>query len=183
MPTPPDFTTGAVLTAAQMRTIGMHLIKEQTVASSAQTSVQVTNVFSANYDNYRITYTGGAGTTGHVMMLQLEVGGVVSATSYYSGFSGYTYGGAATGAGTANVGLVIYGGGGDNGWSMMDMTIYDPFKTVFTKFSNPIHYASYGGFNSAVHALATSYTGFAIYPNLGTISNGVVRVYGMRNSL
>jgi hypothetical protein len=43
MATPPDFSSGAVLTAAQMNSVGLWLVKTQTVGT-AVSSVAVTGV-------------------------------------------------------------------------------------------------------------------------------------------
>ena len=50
MATPPTFSSGSVLTAAQMNAVGLWLVKTQTVGT-AVSSVSVTDVFSSNYDN------------------------------------------------------------------------------------------------------------------------------------
>ena len=61
MATPPTFSSGAVLTAAQMNSVGMWLVKTQTVGT-AVSSVTVTGAFSADYDNYLILMSGGTGS-------------------------------------------------------------------------------------------------------------------------
>jgi hypothetical protein len=72
MATPPDFTTGAVLTAAQMNAVGLWLVKTQTVGSAVP-DVTVTDAFSADYDNYKILYTGGT-ASGAVGPLNMKLG-------------------------------------------------------------------------------------------------------------
>jgi len=177
----PVFTNGTVLPASDLNAIGMWLVKSQTVGTGVS-SVTVTGAFSADYDNYQIIYSGGSASGGHVMQIQLKVaGGSTSTTGYYSGMSGYTYAGAATGAGTANTSSFLYGGGGDSGWSEVNMYISDPFKTVFTKESNPVWFATYTGHNAAVHAVATSYADFVMTPTGGvTLTGGTISVYGYR---
>jgi len=46
----PSFTSGDILTAADMNAVGLWLVKTQTVGT-AVSSVQVTGAFSSTYDN------------------------------------------------------------------------------------------------------------------------------------
>ena len=75
----PDFSPGEVLTAAAMDSIGLWLVKTQAVGAGVSTIV-VSDAFSANYDNYLITYTGGSAST--TMNLSLRLG-TVTTTEYY----------------------------------------------------------------------------------------------------
>jgi len=76
------FTTGEVLTASDTNTYlansGLVYIKQQTVGN-AVASVTVSDAFSSTYDNYKITYTGGASSGGGA--LKLTLGATV--TGYY----------------------------------------------------------------------------------------------------
>ena len=78
----PSFTSGEVLTAADMNAVGLWLVKTQTVGT-AVASVTVTDAFSSTYDNYRIIYTGGAASTSCVLSLQFGIGGTMTTTNYY----------------------------------------------------------------------------------------------------
>ena len=53
MATPPVFSAGAVLTAAQMNAVGLWEIKTQTIGTGVA-SFEVTGAFSSDYDNYKI---------------------------------------------------------------------------------------------------------------------------------
>lgn len=171
----PVFTNGTVLPASDLNAIGLWLVKSQAVGNGVS-SVVVSDAFSATFDNYLVEYSGGSASTGCVTYFALNG----TSSGYYSGMSGATYAGAHTFAGTANASSVVYGGGGDNGWVSVLMTLIDPYKALFTKFSNPVWYATYAGHNAAVHAAATSHTGFTITPSSGTITGGTIYVYGYR---
>ena len=56
----PTFTNGQVLPASDLNAIGLWLVKSQTVGTGVS-SVTVSNAFSADFDNYRIIYSGGVG--------------------------------------------------------------------------------------------------------------------------
>ena len=178
----PVFASGDVLNASDMNGVGLWLVKSQAVGTGVG-SVTVTGAFSADYDNYKVFYSGGSGSTGHVMLVQLKLGGGgVAGTSYFSGMSGATYSNSPVTVGLANVSSVTYGGGGEaTGFTAVDMTIIDPFKTVFTKFSNSVWFATYAATNTAVHAELTSYTDLVLTPSSGTLTGGTVRIYGYRN--
>jgi hypothetical protein len=177
----PVFANGDVLNASDMNAVGLWLVKTQAVGSGVA-SVTVTGAFSADYDNYLVTYSGGTGSGSHVLGLQLQTsGGSTSATGYYGGFATYSYANALTGAGFSNSTAFAYCGGGEATWSAMWATIIDPFKTAFTKGSYPVYFASYSGQVAAVHAVSTSYTNVVITPNTGTLTGGTIRVYGYRN--
>jgi hypothetical protein len=97
MATPPTFSSGTVLTAAQMNAVGLWLVKTQTIGN-AVSSVAVTNAFSTDYDNYKIIISGGASSAQAFLTLQLGA----SATGYYYANSGVTYAGVAFVGGASN---------------------------------------------------------------------------------
>ncbi len=80
MATPPTFTTGAVLTAAQMSQVG--LWKIATSSFTSQTTVPIDNVFSADYDDYEILIDITASATNGNIGMQLNIAGTPTATNY-----------------------------------------------------------------------------------------------------
>ena len=180
MATPPTFTSGAVLTAAQMNSVGLWLVKTQTVGT-AVLSETVTSAFSADYDNYLILLSGG--TSSAAASMGIEIGGAVN--NYY-GFM--TYGDATTntvqGAGRNSSSLMNWVGGSQGAGQAVHVSVQviNPFKALYTKFLNGVYQNSnvYGTMQGE-HRVATSYTSFKLVPDSGTISNGTVYVYGYRN--
>jgi hypothetical protein len=67
MATPPDFTAGQVLTAAQMNKIGLWVVKTET-AFSAAASVTADSVFTADFTNYVLKLRYTTSTTGSVSL-------------------------------------------------------------------------------------------------------------------
>jgi hypothetical protein len=180
MATPPDFSSGAVLTAAQMNSVGLWLVKSQTIGS-AVTSVTVTGAFSADYDNYKIIISGGVASTSSALALRLGA----SATGYYAGLIYGTYSGAtANFAGINNGSSFLFVGVGTANSLTANIEVLSPFATKVTGVSNPyIDTATAGaaGTASGFHNSATSHTAFTLLVGAGTITGGTIKVYGLRN--
>jgi hypothetical protein len=91
MATPPDFTTGQVLTAAQMNAVGMWLVKSDTITTG--NSKEITACFSADYDNYKIVLSNIRGSS--VVNVFMRMGTTATGVYYYGGLS-RSYGSATT---------------------------------------------------------------------------------------
>jgi hypothetical protein len=179
MATPPTFTTGAVLTAAQMNAVGLWLVKTQTVGSGVA-SVTVTGAFSADYDNYKITYDGGTGTT--LISLSLKLG--ASTTGYYAitNYAAYNNNLVPLSGGDNNASLWNTVGYATTGHTEMCLDLLSPFLAKRTSLCNAAWCAeTVAGSSNGLHQVSTSYTDFTIGVNTGTISGGTIRVYGYRN--
>jgi hypothetical protein len=160
---------------------GMVLIKSQTIGS-AVSSVTVSDVFSATYDNYLINVDGGVATTD--VALRITFG----ATS-----SGYRFTSWYTGWGTNTV--TAAGGATQSSWDQVvqgttstlngQMRIFDPFlakqtvghwNAVRTNASGE-NIMGWGVLNDS-----TSYTAFTLTISSGNMTGGTIRVYGFANS-
>ena len=179
MATPPTFSSGAVLTAAQMNSVGIWLVKTQAVGS-AVSSVAVTGAFSADYDNYLILYSGGTGSAAHSSGIQLGA----STTGYYTFLN---YGDVATptplGAGRNNQSSAAWLGGcqGAGQAAHLSTLVINPFKAMYTKILNGTYQnASIYGTSQGEHRVSTSYTGFTVIPDTGTLTGGTIFVYGYK---
>ena len=179
MATPPDFSSGQVLTSSAMNSVGLRLVKTQTVGT-AEASVTVSNAFSADYDNYLILMSGGTVSTD--ASIGITIGGAVN--NYYGFMS---YGDATTntiqGVGRNNSALLNWVGGGTTGQAVhARVEVMNPFKASYTKFANGSYQNgnAYGTMQGE-HRVATSYTAFSLTPDSGTITGGTIRVYGYRN--
>ena len=179
MATPPDFSSGAVLTAAQMNSVGLWLVKTQ-VVGTAVNSVAVTGAFTSDYANYLITLTGGTGSADQAIALNLT-----GSTQFYYGFLNYgsmlgaTPLGANINAGSAwtFVGGSKAGQGAHLSCQLMSPNVATYTKCYFGAYQNGDAYGTFSG----EHRVATAYTGFTIAPGVGTLTGGTIRVYGMRN--
>jgi hypothetical protein len=173
----PSFASGEVLTAADMNAVGLWLIKTQTVGTGVS-SVSVTGAFSADYDNYRITYTGGSSSAANAdLSLQLNgaTGSNYETVLFYANFGAA----AVSCASTTSTSYAWAGQAQTNGNTMM-VDLLKPFMAEPTRYSAQF-WANGVGWSQGRHTLATSYTGFTVIHGGGTMTGGTIRVYGYKN--
>jgi hypothetical protein len=171
------FTTGQVLTAAQMNAVGLWLVKSQAVGSGVS-SVTVTGAFSADYDNYKITYTDGVSSVAAIdMNLQLNgaTGSDYDTVLFYASF-----GAASASVASTTSTSFAWSGQGNSGGNVVYVDLLKPFLAQPTRYLAEF-WAGGVGWAQGRHNLATSYTGFSIFPASGTLTGGTIRVYGYRN--
>lgn len=171
----PVFTTGEVLTAANMNQVGLWLVKSQTVGSGVS-SVTVTGAFSADYDNYRIIYANATGSSIDWLNMTLNGASGVSYTwGHYFIQIGVTTG-STTSAGATSWRTAVMG----NRFQVV-IDVCSPFLTARTTFTSSgggeVYFSTGGGMNTDL----TSSTGFTLTPATGTLTGGTIRVYGLRN--
>ena len=179
MATPPDFTAGQVLTAAQMNAVGQWLVKEQTIGT-AVSSVTVTGAFSADFDNYLITVTSGVSSGTQNVAFKLGS----TTTGYYLGGAKFSYGSATVTALNTNNGanfaraLAVTA-------NTLDTIIYVTSPNLAKRTSivtlNGLTNTGEGAFfHAGFLDDATQYTAFTLECG-GTLTGGNIKVYGFRN--
>jgi len=175
------FTTGEVLTAADTNTYlnngGLVYIKSQTIGT-AVASVAVTSAFSADFDNYVITVSGGAGSTN--MSLKLQLGATVTNYALTLSYSNYTSTPLAVGSTTDTA--FTYAGSGTSTSLGMYCTLQNPYLAEHTFVQGATANGSFAGTMSGYLPTTTSYTDFTIITSTGTMTGGTIRVYGMRQA-
>ena len=180
MPTPPDFTNGTALDASSLNSVGLWLVKTQTIGTAVP-SVTVTNAFSADYNNYLITVNGGVGSTPAAAALQLTG----STTGYYSAWNGVFYTTAASNDGADNNAASWTAGAQYPEGNGMNAILFNPFLASSRTgiYFNRVDFRVGGssGVGSGFHNVTASYTGFSIISGAGTMTGGTIRVYGYRN--
>jgi hypothetical protein len=184
MATPPDFTAGQVLTAAQMNKIGEFLITRVTISAAATTNVN--NCFSPDYKNYRlVSNLTTSSNTG--VAIRLRVGGSDNTTANYG--CSYRY----TALHTSNAGDAS--STGQTQWNLqisnlcralnMNLIMFAPQATDYTTatFNNvnadggvTNHYAFMGGLSFDA---TTSFDGFSIYTGGAPTISGTIDIYGI----
>jgi hypothetical protein len=203
MATPPDFTAGQVLTAAQMNAVGMWKITPSSVSgtgatiaangsvvvASGGTSVTLEGVFSADYENYEVIFSNWRGSAVGALQMQLRVGGSTSATGYYYStcYGAGNYSGTVnmTAVGAANQTTFLTDalcGTGAGSASGAKATLYQPNLASTTGFTGLcIDQRTSGngrhGF-SGFHSATTAYTGLVVSATLGNFTSLTVSVYG-----
>jgi len=157
---------------------GLELVSSTTIGS-AVSSVTVSDVFSATYNNYAVVMHGGTASGSINLLLQLGA----TTTGYYRATVGFTYGGATNSGGAANTSSWTFCGAEADGF-LISADIYTPFLTQRTGFTgaNPLvvtngSFYVPGGYQDS----ATSFTGFTITTSSGTITGGTIKVYGYKN--
>jgi hypothetical protein len=182
------FTTGEVLTASDTNTYlansGLVYITSANATSGGVLNID--NIFSATYRNYRIVLDDVrlAGLAG--LAIQLRVGGASNNTTYYNIRQEWDYGtGAASVAATANGTLwniAVIPNGATAAAGSID--IYNPFMAQATGYQSQgsdSRTAGGGGglLSGGYHNTASSFTGISI-TNASTYSNINATVYGYR---
>jgi hypothetical protein len=177
----PTFSSGEVLTAADMNAVGLWLVKSQTVGTGVS-SVTVTGAFSADYDNYKVIYTNGAGST--LADLRVTIGGISSNVYFGSMFGTALTTSAFIGLGFLSQTSWLYCGFATTGYTMLDATIYSPFisgknKMISCAWTYNNSGGGYSMFNGEI-ANTSSMTSLTITPSAGTLTGGTIAVYGYK---
>lgn len=175
----PVFASGDVLNASDMNAVGLWLVKTQAVGSGV-TSVTVTGAFSADYDNYRILYSGGVGST--LITLNLKLG--ASTTGYYgiTNYAAYATATTPASAGDNNAAQWNSIGYASTGFTQISCDLLAPNLARWTTLANASWAAgTVAGSTNGTHQVSTAYTDFTIGVNTGTLTGGTIRVYGYRN--
>ena len=182
MATPPTFSSGAVLTAAQMNSVGMWLVKTQTIGN-AVSSVTVTGAFSADYDHYKIIVQANSiAAGGPYMSLQLGA----TTTGYYWGAATVVYSSAVANNITVNNGSSWNRlGPGTTGGMVGAYDLLNPFKNENTIISGTYADSTAGsaGTGSGILNDTTSYTAFTVGVTSSTMTGGTIAVYGYKGTV
>lgn len=184
MATPPTFSSGAVLTAAQMNSVGLWLVKTQAIGS-AVSSVTVSSAFSADYDNYLISVTGSSVSANQPNLL-IRVGATASGYFYGGTYVGYTSATVTGDASTTATGFVMGAcgnGTAGGGTTHMTVTVRQPFVTQATMFNAANASVAWSSVYNGIMNNGTSYTAFTLLPSSGTLTGGTIAVYGYKGTV
>jgi hypothetical protein len=151
------------------------LIKQQTIGT-AVSSVTVTNAFSADYDTYLITVSGGTASVND-SDIRFLLG--ASTTGYYYKYIYFNYSAGVSNEFGNNTTGFDYSGSADTNGLNASIEVRNPFTTQHTTIRADKIGPSYAGWEGGVHKVATSYTDFVIKANAAvTYTGGTIRVYG-----
>jgi hypothetical protein len=154
------------------------LLASQTIGT-AVSSVTVSNVFSATYDNYKVIINGGSASSTTYLNFTL---GSTSTGYYYQTFYG-GYDNTVAGVGAKNTSSVLRTGGANSSSINFNMDFINPFLTKETYFTGPwtTDTAVGGvGFTTGYQASSTSFTSITLSPSSGTLTGGTIKVYGYK---
>jgi hypothetical protein len=175
----PDFSPGEVLTAAAMDSVGLWLVKTQTIGTGVLT-VTVTGAFSADWNNYLITVSDTTISTGD--RIKMTINGSAGSTYRHGGYR-FQY--------SANA-LNGEGGNDQPNWSVAlpgaagkisgQIFIQNPFNAVPTVFNSHFAGLTFAFHQMGVDTNTASSTAFTLDPDgATTLTGGTIRVYGYRN--
>lgn len=180
MTTPPDFSVGQVLTAAQMNAVGLWLIKTDTITSGS--SKEITGVFSADFKNYKIIISNFASSVDFGLKMRM---GTTATGVYYFASNTVSYAGVAAtdsvAAGTEwNIRAVA-----SSLKAGATIDLFSPYEAIQTSFaSQATDVRTIGIGTSATTGFinnTTSYTSFTLSVGANTFTSCDVAVYGYRN--
>jgi hypothetical protein len=159
---------------------GLTLISATTIGTTVS-SVAVTSAFSATYDNYKVVVIGGIMSDNTNIKLQLGA----TTTGYYSFVARGFVGGTTDFTGDNNATSFARIGAGKSDGYYADINIGDPFATRVTRVESTYIPSNTGSSMGKVTGFinnTTSYTGFTIIPDGGTMTGGAIYVYGYAKS-
>ena len=170
-----DFSAATVTGAPQ------GLVHIATETFSGVSSVSLNNVFTSEFDNYRVLINAQTASGTVAFYIRLRASGVDATTANYDVASIYVSTSSTTGPNACAVGATFGQLQGiASTASSYTMDIMTPYLARRTFTMGQWLYGQYFGPNSNMHTLANSYDGFTIYPASSTIT-GTIRVYGYRN--
>jgi hypothetical protein len=175
-------TAWVIPNAPAQNPTGLELVKTQTLGSGVGTT-SVTDVFSSNYDNYKIVISGGVASG--TILINLHMGTTLPANGYFSSrIINAPNNGTPTGNGINNATVWSYAGQASSNLVNMNVDLFSPFLPRYTAYNGSyILDAGAGseiGISQGFVANTTSFTAFTIVPS-GTITGATIRVYGYRN--
>ena len=153
---------------------GLVLVKTQTIGSSVGT-VTVSDCFSATYEAYKIVISGGVGSDAN-NSFSMKLGG--SNTGYYYNMLYTQYNNTLQADSGSNATAWYNFGSIDTTALSMVVELNNPFLAKNTTFSTAVTRTGVAGASQGLHTVATSYTGFNLTPDIGTLTGGTIRVYG-----
>ena len=181
MATPPVFSAGAVLTAAQMNAVGMWLIKTDTITSGS--SKEITAVFSTDYNNYliildNIVTSGGVAIT-------MQMGSTGGSAYYWAGVTtNYSTNVVAGENGNATSSFATGAVADTSGTASSVVNLQRPFLTTRTTYTAAGVDSRTGGAGARNYSgflnNTTSYTSFTLSAGAQTFTSCNVSVYGYR---
>jgi len=169
---------------------GLVFIKAQTFSSVS--SVNVNNVFSSSFDNYKMLVNVTGNTINGPIYMRMRSGGVDTATSVYTWAGLNSYSGSAitshVGSGGTQTYFFVSGAHATNYTNMpFTFEILQPYATyrttIYGLHPNPVTPQSYFNYLGGAMNNTTSYDGLTLYHGSGGNLSGVVRIYGYRNSI
>lgn len=157
---------------------GLVLLKTQTIGT-AVSSIAVTNVFSATYENYVIQIAGSTGASGG-SNCQISFNNSTSTTYQWAG-NYTTYGAVNTFHSGSTVSACQITLTGTSATTNCTTQVLRPFATSLTTVNSQYSTSQYTGVYGGYDSNSASHTGFNIVTTT-TLTGGTIYVYGYRTA-
>jgi hypothetical protein len=148
---------------------------------AGNTTVTVSNAFSATYDNYLIQISSVFSSHGARFYMRGtgSTGATHNGVWFYTAVSASTINGATQGSTSYfDIGLVS-----STGRTELLVDVFNPFAaSIATRMTTRFSGHEYSGAGGGRDTNAASSTSFDLLPGTGTMTGGTIRVYGYRNS-
>jgi hypothetical protein len=159
---------------------GLTLLADSTF--TAQTSVSINDVFSSEFDNYKVVITTDLTTGTQSFLLRYRVAGADNSTANYTyqildASATAVTGSRIVGATSHGIGTIAAGSP-----SAVDITIYNPNRVERTLYQSEAMGSLSNAYirkDSGTFTATTQFTGFTLFVASSTIT-GRVQVYGLR---
>jgi hypothetical protein len=190
------FTSGQILTAAQMSTlqtdIGLAQITPSSVTNAtlvggvatvgtAVSPVTISGVFSSLFDNYRIVLSGIDASSANDGLNFILSGSGAGFYKYVSNFYLYTTGASAS-FNSSGANFFFTGLTGSNNDTQVVIDLFNPFKTERTGITAQSSGGAYMGSMGGQTTDSNSSTGFQFKGDGTTLTGGICVVYGYRKA-
>jgi hypothetical protein len=160
------------------------LVHINTTTFSAVSSVSLNNVFTSDYENYKIIFRTLLASSNQELQMRLRVSGTDSTTGYNAQYIYATATTVGAGNNTTSYGQIAYIG--SSNWNLSDMTLSGP---ALSQSSSYICLTTYMNTTANIrqeqwyglHTTATAYDGATFSLDSGTMT-GTIRIYGYKNS-
>lgn len=169
-----DLRSGLVKIIPTGATNGTVAANGDVTMNNTITSVTIANAFSADYYNYLVQVVGGSSSANNVLTIQ--VGATV--TNYYWGIVFNSWNNVTASLGSTTGTSYNYAGTAHTTGLYMHCDIFQPYLTENTRFKSTWNALLDQGYANGCLFNTTSYTDLKILVSAGTMSAGIVRIYG-----
>ena len=163
------------------KTTDQGLVHINTTTFSAVSSVSLNNVFTSDYDNYRIVLNGTSSLV-QIVAVRFRISGTDTTATNYNSQRLQTNGTSVGGLRSTGLDRSL-AGHFDTSWSFNILEVARPFLsavTIIKGFAADSFSGVFSQDSSSAYTLATSFDGITIFPETGTFT-GTIRVYGYKN--
>lgn len=144
---------------------------------TGNTSITISNAFSAMFNNYKILVSGG--TASQSTNITLQMGSKTS--GYRSGLLYHSWSSTPQSVGSTTAANMVYAGNASTTGLSVNLELVSPFLATNTFVSGQWSSTNDAGVSQMQTNDTTSYSAFTLSTAPATMTGGTIRVYGYRN--